>query len=308
MANRSPSDIRLVTTSPFWAMVRLIRPWNVIIIGVTMWIIRWSLILPDREPVFDSLSFGISTVIMMMLAAGGNLINDYFDIQEDAINKPRRALVGRVVPRRVVLFAHHTLTGAALVMGLVLSWKFRNPIPFLWILILASLLWGYSPWFKRRFLRGNLVIMCIVGQLPLWCLLGELLEATWNPFPWSRLTVITVLYVGLSGWVTFLREVTKDLQDIEGDKLAGYDTLAVRWGPEHTRKLLMQLFGWCWAPLILTLFLAISQNENAFGTALFIVPFAFAHIQLIRKQVHSTSAWLKMTLAGGVVFLALPLV
>ena len=42
----------------------------------------------------------------MLVGAAGNLINDYFDVREDRINKPQKAFVGRGVKRRVVMVTH----------------------------------------------------------------------------------------------------------------------------------------------------------------------------------------------------------
>jgi len=298
----------LVTTSPYWALVRLIRPFNVAIIGLTMWTIQQALVVPDHVPAFDSFTFWISASIMMLLAAGGNVINDYFDIQEDAINKPRRALVGRVVSRRKTLFFHHILTGTAVTMALAMAWVEQHVLPLVWTIGIATLLWGYSPWFKRRFLRGNLVISAIVGQLSFWCIMGEWVHLSGSGYMTGFYGIGLIVYALLSFLITFLREITKDLQDQKGDAQFGHDTLAVRWGSLKTRKLLQWLHAASWIPLLFAGTMGFLYFPNRWAVMAFLLPYAAAHIQLIRGHIHSVSAWQKMTLAGGVAFLFLQII
>ena len=292
-----------VSSAPVWAFIRITRPWNVLIIGGSMWAIRCALVAPHHEPALSDFSFLITTCIMMLLAAGGNVINDYFDVQEDAINKPKRALVGRVIRRRKALFFHHFLTGMAVAMSAIMSWDERSIWPFIWTVVMATLLWGYSPWFKRRFLRGNLVIALLVGQLPFWTVIGEIMDVDSEQFFISNEGITLVIYALLSAGLTFMREVTKDLQDREGDAVAGFDTLAVRWESNRTWRLLDWLHWIFWIPLLGTSLLAIQAFGARWIVLCFLLPFAGAQIQVIRRRIISISAWQKLTLSGGIVFL-----
>ena len=297
------SDPKPPSSAPLWAFIRITRPWNVLIIGGSMWAIRCALVEPHHEPALSDFSFWITTGIMMLLAAGGNVINDYFDVQEDAINKPKRALVGRVISRRKTLFFHHFLTGMALAMSAVMSWDEHSVWPFVWSVALATLLWGYSPWYKRRFLRGNVVIALLVGQLPFWTVIGEVMDADFHSFFASNEGITLMIYAALSTALTFMREVTKDLQDREGDARAGFDTLAVRWQLPRTWKLLDWLHGLFWIPLIATSYFAWHAFDVKGVVLCFLLPFAGVHIQLIRRRLTSISAWQKLTLSGGIIFL-----
>lgn len=294
---------KLAANATLWAFIRITRPWNVLIIGGSMWAIRCALVAPRHEPALSDFSFWITTCIMMLLAAGGNVINDYFDVQEDAVNKPKRALVGRVISRRKALFFHHFLTGMAVAMSAIMSWDERSAWPFLWTVSMATLLWGYSPWFKRRFLRGNLVIALLVGQLPFWTVIGEIMNGDAEQFFISKEGITLIIYALLSAVLTFMREVTKDLQDREGDAKSGYDTLAVRWQTPRTYNLLDWIHGLFWIPLIATSFFAWHAFDVKTIILCFLIPFAGAHIQLKRRRLSSISAWQKLTLSGGIIFL-----
>lgn len=162
---------RLVTESAIWAGVRLTRPWNVLMIVVAMYLISEALLSPRWEQPETLGVFALGTLAMATLAAGANVINDYFDVAEDRVNRPDRALVGRVITRRQTMALNYALTGVSILATCGVCWAAGTLVPLAWMAVLGTLLWGYSPWFKRRFLRGNLVIAASVAQLPLWCVL-----------------------------------------------------------------------------------------------------------------------------------------
>ncbi|MBO74433.1 MAG: hypothetical protein CMD33_04080 [Flavobacteriales bacterium] len=303
------AEKRPITNSVFWAGIRLIRPWNVLIIVVAMGLITESLLLPafgGELPANQQAIFALGTLAMAALAAGANVINDYFDVAEDRINRPDRTFVGRVITRRQTLALNYTLTGIAVLSSFGIAAAAKSIVPALWIVILGILLWSYSPWFKRRFLRGNLIIALSVGQLPLWCL--ALLEPhsfeLWLDTFKSTEGNILLGYVVLSGYITLLREITKDWQDVEGDAVAGYDTLPVRWGQERTKSLLHRMHFVGWLLLAITWWASAIMVHRPVAPLFFALPYLAVHIQLARSRVASVSAWQKLTLAGGLLYLA----
>ncbi len=299
---------RPITDSAAWAGIRLIRPWNVLMIVVAMGLITESLLIPafgGELPQHQQAIFALGTLAMAALAAGANVINDYFDVAEDRVNRPDRTFVGRVITRRQTLALNYMLTGIAVLSSFGIAVAARSIVPALWIVILGVLLWGYSPWFKRRFLRGNLIIALSVGQLPLWCL--ALLESRsfdrWVELFKSTEGNILLGYVVLSCYVTLLREITKDWQDAAGDAAEGYDTLPVRWGPNRTQRLLHQLHSAGWLLIAAAWWGSVELVARPIAPLLFALPYLAVHIQLARHQVASVSAWQKLTLAGGLLYL-----
>lgn len=272
------------------ALFLAMRPWNLLMIVVTMIIIRERLVPTDD---IEALVFVLSVVAMTTAAAGGNLINDYFDIREDLINKPRKALVGRVIKRRWALGAHHVLSAVALAAASGMAGLTRDPRPILWMAFLVALLWGYSPFFKRRFLAGNFVIALSVGQLPLFTALPS----------HSTSSEILLLYALLSAVLTGVREIAKDLQDIDGDTKAGYDTLPVRWREKRTMLLLKVLHLLLWPALLWVAHWLWKQHNLTWHNLLYLLPFAGATWMVLQPNVRSVSAYLKVALGGGVAVL-----
>lgn len=215
------------------------------------------------------------------------MINDYFDIREDAINKPRLALVGRVLKRRVVLISHWGWMALAWTLAGMLAWNMRSAGPLFWAVALGLGLTFYSPLAKRKFLLGNLLVAMAVAQLPLWA---------------GYITLGSISAAGsqglaLAGWafaLTFLRELVKDLQDWEGDRMQGYRTLPVRWGRERAWKWIQ---AGVWAAVAGLLATAISIGDwTSWGLVLPALG-ALRHAQ--RRNVRGLSAWLKMVMGGG---------
>ncbi len=227
--------------------------------------------------------------VMVALAAGGNMINDYFDIREDAVNKPRLALVGRVIKRRVVLVSHWVWMLVALLSAGWISWNLGAAWPVIWALALGTCLTIYSPWAKRRFLIGNLLVAAAVGQLPMWALLvsrGGSVPVQ-SLAPWFAVTA-----AGFA--LTLLREVVKDLQDAHGDAQMGYDTLAIRWGNQRTWTFLR--WGYTAVGAGLT---ALSIAQGQWAAAIYLLPLAVAYRAVWRSDARALSAWTKLVLGGG---------
>jgi 4-hydroxybenzoate polyprenyltransferase len=145
--------------------LRLIRVQNLLIVVLTQFLARIFLVGPEpdgsradwlrilTDPTIWLLSF--STVC---IAAAGYIINDYFDVKIDLINKPERVVIGRYLKRRVAIGAHQVLNVIGCLSGLYLSrWVFLIDV------VSVSLLWFYSARFKRQPLIGNVVISLLTA-------------------------------------------------------------------------------------------------------------------------------------------------
>lgn len=279
-------------TSQWIALIRITRPWNLLMIGVSIelfaQVFAGTTLLSAVWPIAS----------MMAMAAAGNVINDYFDQKEDKINKPRRALVGRVISRKVVLAEHFVLSLTAMAFAGLGAQQLEQVWPLVYIGLLGTVLTAYSPFFKRAFLRGNVIIALAVGQVPLWT--GAVVQIS-EPNVWTFLW----FYAGLSAWLTLLREITKDIQDRAGDAEWGYDTLPVRWGDDRAKRLLNGLFIPSGMLLLASAFWWWGQiGIHAAWSLAFLLPFFAAWRELRRSRIERVSAWLKMVLAGGLLALA----
>jgi 4-hydroxybenzoate polyprenyltransferase len=289
-----------VTTSPFLAWIRVLRPGNLMIIAASIAILRWS--YSDSIPVSGEYFLEMLFILpLVLLAAGGNIINDYFDIKEDRVNKPERALVGRIVKRRIALVSHWGLTALGLLIAGILSFKINSSIPFVIALLISIVLFLYSTTFKGRVLVGNVLVACAIASVV--------------PFAFSDsidtslpLFQSITLYIWEFGWLTgliflivFIRELVKDIEDLEGDKKAGHLTLPIIYGTQTSWKLIYSLL------ILLTIFVVYMQYEAGIGVVQGL--FLGVYLQLLllawNKKPTKLSAWLKLLLAAGLLWLVL---
>ncbi len=206
----------------------LVRFPNLILIVLSQALAQACLLVPGislgkaLEPGFLALTF--STVCV---AAAGYIINDYYDIKIDAINKPHRMVVGKTIRRRPALVAHFLLSFIGIAIGLLLY------LPVGLINIGATLLlWGYSARLKKMLLIGNVVIALLSASM-------LLLVAVYA----DVLNNITLGYSIFAALLSLVREIIKDTEDIKGDASFDCRTLPIVVGMAKTKYFLYPLIA-----------------------------------------------------------------
>ncbi|MFZ6052117.1 geranylgeranylglycerol-phosphate geranylgeranyltransferase [Halocola ammonii] len=315
------------------AFFRLIRPLNLLIIVLTMYAMRWLIIHPllnraveGADFPTDDFHFAIAVLIIVLLGAAGNIINDYFDVKVDRINKPRKVVVGYTIKRRVAMAAHHVLNALATVLALYLGWRFRQWELSIIPIVMGAMLWFYSLTFKKQFIIGNLTVAILVAIVPLWAGLVEIptIQAELATLGRETLStgqqVTTVMWKFLIGYaafafaLTFIREIQKDMEDLAGDREQGFRTMPIVLGIKKTKAITAGL-------LILTLIVAINLQVYVFKpvidieeqllyhgpfTVLIALPLLFGFFTTTRAKdrpaFHRASKLSKIAMAGGIAF------
>ncbi len=225
------------------AFFRLIRWPNLVFIALTQILFYYCIIIPTLPPGYDNVPYKLSPLIFYLLvlasvliAAAGYIINDYFDINIDQVNKPDKIIVQKIIKRRWAIVLHILLTLAGLVLSFYVSYKTSFVIVAA-NLGCALLLWVYSTTFKRKLLTGNIII----SGLTAWTVL-VLYFAAHPIFPLRpsevegmRLGMQTIykfaaLYAGFAFIISLIREVVKDIEDMDGDKRYDCKTMPIVWG------------------------------------------------------------------------------
>lgn len=198
------------------ALIKVTRFWNLVIVGLAQFFTAYFLV--GYFTVLDWRLYVLSASTIV-IAAGGYIINDYYDVKIDLINKPDRVVIGKSMRRRYALFFHTSLTITGVALGLLLNWKIAL-INFL----SGFLLWLYSNLLKRKPFIGNFTIAVLTG------LSVYLVAALYNPF-----NKFILLYSFFSFFITLLREIIKDMEDWKGDTTFGCQTLPILWGMRKTK-------------------------------------------------------------------------
>ena len=223
------------------AFFRLIRWPNLVFILLTQHLFYYFILLPcfaRQQPVYPvvlrPVLFYLLAFSSVLIAAAGYIINDYFDLNIDRVNKPDRLVVDRLIKRRWTIIWHWILSGLGVLLGLYVSWKLRNPLVVLSNIGCVILLWFYSTTFKRKLLIGNVLISLLTAWVILVLYVCEIRFSALQDPDYSRilsrLFKFAIVYAGFAFISSLIREVVKDIEDMEGDERYGCRTMPIVWG------------------------------------------------------------------------------
>jgi 4-hydroxybenzoate polyprenyltransferase len=198
------------------SFARLTRIWNLVIIAFAQYFTAAFLI--DFRTILDPRLF-ILSASTVMIAAAGYVINDYYDIKIDLINKPQRVVIGKSITRRYAILFHTLLSILGVALGFLLSWKIAA-VNF----TSATILWWYSNNLKRQPFIGNFVVALLTG-IAIW-----LVDSLYKT---GHMLIIT--YASFAFFMTLIREIIKDMEDLKGDHTFGCQTLPIVWGMRRTK-------------------------------------------------------------------------
>lgn len=218
------------------AFFRLIRWPNLVFIALTQLLFYFCIYLPlyDQQMVRKLVLLIMASVF---IAAAGYIINDYFDLNIDQVNKPKKNVVDSIIHRRWAIIWHFVLS----LLGIILT-ALAVGVQYWYIvvanLICVALLWFYSTSFKRKLLIGNLVISLLTA----WTILVLFFSFSnpTNAFNTTNdLSVkffrLAFLYSGFAFIISLIREAVKDMEDLEGDARYGCKTLPIVTGVRSTK-------------------------------------------------------------------------
>jgi len=293
------------------AFLRLVRWPNLLFIAITQILFVYCIVHPVfvRAGLSPNISGGYFVLLMIssiLLAAAGNVINDYFDLNIDQINKPEKLVVEKIISRRWVIFWHLLFSAIGVIIGFYIDYK--TNVRFLGFMHIgtALLLFLYSVSLKKKLLTGNILISLLTAWVILviyWCEASNLTR----PVLIGTLTRITFLYAGFAFVISLIREVVKDIEDIEGDRRFGGYTMPIALGMNATKVFaavwLVVLIG----ALIIVQFYVLNHKWwwSAFYCIVFIViPLLYIFKLLFRanksEDFHRLSSLIKAAMLTGI--------
>lgn len=236
------------------AIFKLVRPLNLLIIASTQILFHYFLINPllqlnDSVTSLSTLQVIILVLSTLLVAAGGYIINDIKDIKVDIINKPDKVIINNQVSRANALKLYVALTGLGIALGMYLAYTINiiamGSIHFL----SAGLLFFYSTSYKKIFLLGTFIIS-IITALSIFIVLLFDMNALHNTIVVKFIFVFSLF----SFLVSFVREILKDIEDIEGDRFQKAATLPLVTGINTSKNVTAVLIG-----IIITLLLVFCR-------------------------------------------------
>lgn len=295
------------------AFLRLVRLPNLFFILLTQTLFQFCIYLPlyrDQVDRQDIIGFAMLTIASLFIAAGGYIINDYFDINIDEVNKPQRMVVDRIIHRRWAIAWHLILS----LFGIVLT-ALAVPIMQKWYLILANMLcvamlWFYSTTFKKKLLIGNVVISILTAWAILLIFFSKVSVSDAFDPPTSsqpKFFRFAFLYAGFAFITSLVREAIKDIEDIKGDQRYGCNTMPIAWGINAAKVYIA-----VWMTVLIIMLLVIQVYILQFRwwwpvafTVLFVIaPLVYSFYKLFRasatEDYRRLSGLLKLIMLAGI--------
>ena len=257
--------------------------------------------------------FALLVIATVLITAGGYVINDYFDIKTDLINKGK-VIVGSKIPRRKAIMWHSIFNITGVSAGFYISAKVGYLLLGTMFLVVSGLLYFYSASYKRQFLIGNILVAFLTAMVPMlvvfyeWPALYRYYIVNAVILPKFNFIIYWIGGFALFAFLTnFIREIIKDTEDFEGDIAYGRNTIPVVIGVVSAKVVSICLL----IITIILLYLAWHFFINDSITLVYIsvvvvLPLLYVIFKLVRssekKQLHGASSIMKIVMLTGILY------
>ena len=306
--------------------LQLIRYKNLLMIIATQFIMRYGLFYAmlgnykvmnvTLELQLPFIQFLLLVFATVFICASGYIINDYFDVNMDMINKPDKVIVGKHISRRTAMLWHWIFNIVGITFGAIVSihigyWNFT----ILFVLI-ASLLWLYSTSFSKQAFVGNIIVSLLFALVPLtvdnyeMILLNLMYHSVLSKMYLSSETLMfwSFGYALFAFLLSFIREMVKDVEDFEGDAAFGRNTIPIALGIPVAKFIVSAVYVITLGALIFVFFAYLQEVES--GIYVFsgiIIPLFISSLFFIRaktsKNYSVVSGMLKGIMVLGLLYI-----
>lgn len=296
---------------------------NLGIIVLTQYLLRYCVInywydYSGVSAAFSNLDFALLVLSTLLITAGGNIINDIFDVETDSINRPEKMLVGKFIPPFTAKIFYLSLSITGMLIGVYLAYRVQSFQLGLIFPAIVIMLWLYSKTYQKVLLLGNVIVASLSAMVILIVWLFEFFALTSNPNIYVEvqnslkfISHIFLAYALFAFIVSMIREILKDAEDRVGDFETGYGTLAVVWGQSVAKYLASVLLIVGMAFLSFVLYWLYQNGFQMVMWYLGIVQILFVYVlyyTLIarsKKDFHSVSNAVKVIMLAGILSMQL---
>lgn len=289
----------------------MLRVPNLLIITLTFLLLRYFVFIPvystySISPGMESLYYQLMITATILIAAAGYISNDYFDVVTDKINKPGKQYIGLQITAVTALSTSIIFSFFAIALGIWLASLMQSWLPAILLLTALTVAWWYALKLKKSFIWGNIAVASMsAGTIVMaWVIEDQYMQISGEPF-----SIITGIITAISIFaflLHLLREVVKDIEDMEGDRLINCKSLPIVKGIPVTKTILIIL------SVITLLFLTIAQiymvQFSRFISVIWLlicveIPLVYFLKSLkaanVKADYHRLSSLLKWIMIGG---------
>lgn len=291
--------------------LKLIRWPNLLMIIFIQYLIRFSFTEAMGLPhALNHWFYALGVLCSVLLAAGGYIVNDLYDLQTDALNKPKRITIGKGVSEDAAWYAYL----ATVILAGVVAYFLAQEVGLenLWMIapLAASLLYLYAYDLKKRPLIGNLLVSLLTAMPIFLIAVFDFLPASGeeNAAVVQEGFKVVSYYALLAFWLNLIREIIKDLEDKRGDCQAGFNTLAVLLPVKWTKLILIVLILGGLYPIleysIQNLIRAGNLSSGLYVILAIVLPLLILAYRLLKAQTsaqyHRASNFSKLIMLLGI--------
>lgn len=290
----------------------MLRVPNLLIIAFTFLMLRYLVFIPvysafSIAPGMSSLNYLLLIVATVIIAAAGYIANDYFDVITDRVNKPGKQYIGEQITPGSALSTAILLSLFSVLLSFWLTWKIKSGLPATMLLSALIVVWWYAIRLKKSFVWGNIAVACMsAGTIAM----AWVIEKQCVTIPAEPSGIITLIVTAISIFaflLSLLREIVKDIEDIEGDKLIACKSIPIIKGVSFTKNIVLFITTVTFVLLIISqVYLFQFQRYIAVTWLLIFVEipiiwFAFAIKNSKSKaDFHKLSSLVKWIMLGGI--------
>lgn len=294
--------------------LKLIRYQNLLMLAFMQLVFRYLFLEQSYvDLALTDFNYILLVIATVCVAAGGYVINNIMDQETDEIAKPHNRVVGFSISETVAYNWYIGLTIVGVGIGFYLSNVIYKPTFASMFILVATLLYMYATSFKQIPVLGNVVVALLLSTSIIIIGLFDILPAidADNRFRMKEAFSILMDYAIFAFIINLIREIVKDLEDMDGDYQSGINTLPITIGIPKTKIIVGIL------TVISIGILSYYINSNLFEldyviyyTLVFIIgPLIYFGVKLMnaetKKQLHHLSLVLKIILFFGILSVAI---
>jgi 4-hydroxybenzoate polyprenyltransferase len=297
------------------SIFKLLRLTNLVIIALTLYAFRYLVVLSyygmsGTKFQMDNFSFGLMVMTTLFIAAAGYLVNDYFDLDIDRVNCPDKFSVNGTTSGRSLIINSVLFSSLSVIGIILLTIRLQSVIMTFVLLIALMAVWWYARILKRSYIWGNLAVS-LMSAFTLgmawffeWILLNK---AGIDLFETRAITEISIGICFFAFMLSLIREIVKDIEDMEGDSQFGCRSIPIIKGIPVTKKVVAILTFMLFLALLFSQYWLLRQNFQL--VLIWLVPSVELPILLflfrLRKantviEYHRLSLLLKWIMVGGI--------
>jgi 4-hydroxybenzoate polyprenyltransferase len=307
-----------MTTLSAW--IHIVRPVNLFIVALTQYSINIFLLIPNFETYgilfsLDAFHFFLLVLSTTLVCAAGYLINDYFDIEADKINKPQKQFAGSHIAKKKIYISYLIINAIGLSIGAYVAHEAGNVKLVTIHCITIVLLYFYSYAYKRITLLGNIIVSILT-------VLSILIVGVFEPHLYNLQRegdyyiagLIWKYLIGISIFaflLTLVREIIKDAEDMEGDNHAYVKSVAIVWGLSAVRGICTAIFLVVLAGIVYITFFGVLKGEKLYIAYSVILMSGIIYcgyktlLAKTKQEFHTISTYIKILMFIGIIFLPL---